>query len=74
CAWHLGGPARHIEAQAILGARRDFLVREYATVTCAGMRRSYLLDGPKLSLCPDTCDALGRDGFGEVEVHIECDR
>jgi hypothetical protein len=72
CLWPLEREARLFDARVFGPHGSEFLVREYSSSGCPGTRRSYVLNGPLFSLCPDTCEAVRKDGFEEVRARIEC--
>jgi len=74
CAWSLGAGARIVDVRASGKRGSDYLLREYSTAQCAGMKRGYVVDGPMLVLCAETCARMRDEGFEQIEARVECER
>jgi hypothetical protein len=72
CVWPIEPDAKLFDVRAYNAHSNDYLVREYSSAGCPGTRRSYLREGPLLSMCPDSCEALKHDGYEEVRARVEC--
>ena len=71
CEWALGEGARPFDVRALGQARTEYLSQE-TPASCGTMRYGYLLDGPKLTLCPTTCETFLREHLEEIQLRLDC--
>ena len=74
CAWALDLARHRVDEVNAIGpdVARNRLTWERAPGLCRGMHWSYLVEGPVVSLCPETCAALRQDGYDAIDVTLEC--
>ena len=74
CAWALDLARHRVDEVNAIGpdVARNRLTWERAPGLCRGMRWSYLVEGPVVSLCPETCAALRQEGYDAIDVTLEC--